>query len=151
MELLKDVESKNDLIIRLVVHDIEEDSQNNTDQGIMSHENEVVLSEVVPEECLGKQPEVTTKPTESKVVSPKSTASTSSLKKILSLSKSQSTSSANIESTETTLNHIKESKERQVKRPATEHEMSTCSTAMAVTDSTWEKMSQHKVSEKYDC
>lgn len=151
VELLKDVENKNDLIVRLVAHDIESDSQ----EGLMSDENELVIREVIQEECLEEQHEdqvkVATKPIKSKVVSPKPTVSTNSLKKFLSISKCcQPTSSANIESIEATSNHTIERKERQVERAVAELHMTTRSTTKAVTDS-WEKKPQYKVSEKHDC
>ncbi|XP_006921522.1 fibrous sheath-interacting protein 2 [Pteropus alecto] len=147
VELLKDVENKNDLILRLVAHDI--DSQ----EGQMSDENEFVIREVIQEECLGEQSEdqvkVATKPRESKVGSPKPTVSTNSLKKFLSISKCcQPTSSTNIESIEATSNHIIECKERQVKRAVAELHMAACSTTKAVTDSSWEKKPQYKKEER---
>lgn len=150
VELLKDVQSKKDLIIRLVAHDIKEESQSNIDEGLMFEEDEVVLGEVVPE-CLTDQVKATTKPIESTDVSPKPTASTKSLKKFLSLSKCcQTTSSTIIESVETTSNHIKEPKEKEVKKAVAELDMATCSTITPVTDSSWEKKLSHKVSEKHD-
>ncbi|XP_074177886.1 fibrous sheath-interacting protein 2-like [Rhinolophus sinicus] len=150
VELLKDVQSKKDLIIRLVAHDIEEESQSNIDEGLMFEEDEVVLGEVVPE-CLTDQVKATTKPIENTDVSPKPTTSTKSLKKFLSLSKCcQTTSSTIIESIEATSNHIKEPKEKEVKKAVAELDMATCSTITPVTDS-WEKRLSHKVSEKHDC
>ncbi|KAF6361469.1 fibrous sheath interacting protein 2 [Rhinolophus ferrumequinum] len=147
VELLKDVQSKKDLIIRLVAHDIEEESQSNIDEGLMFEEDEVVLGEVVPE-CLTDQVKATTKPIESTDVSPKPTASTKSLKKFLSLSKCcQTTSSTIIESVETTSNHIKEPKEKEVKKAVAELDMATCSTITPVTDSSWEKKLSHKKEE----
>ncbi|XP_036091738.1 fibrous sheath-interacting protein 2 [Rousettus aegyptiacus] len=148
VELLKDVENKNDLIVRLVAHDIESDSQ----EGLMSDENELVIREVIQEECLEEQHEdqvkVATKPIKSKVVSPKPTVSTNSLKKFLSISKCcQPTSSANIESIEATSNHTIERKERQVERAVAELHMTTRSTTKAVTDS-WEKKPQYKKEEE---
>ncbi|XP_014640104.1 PREDICTED: fibrous sheath-interacting protein 2 [Ceratotherium simum simum] len=154
VELLKDVQSKKDLIIRLVAHDIDqEDSESNTEEGLMSDEDEVVLREIVQEECLGEQFEdqvkEVIKPVESKAVSPKPIRSTSSLKKFLSLSKCcQPTSSANIESIEATSNHIIEPKERQVKRTVAELDMATYSTSMTETYSSWEKKTQRKKEEK---
>lgn len=155
VELLKDVQNKKDLIIRLVAHDIDqEDSAGTLEEELMS-EDEVVLKEIVQEECLREQFEdqVTKamKPRESKVVSSKPTLSTNSLKKFLSLSKCcQPTSSANIESTEATSNHIIEPKERKVKRAITKLDIATCSTTMTETGS-WEKKPQSKVNEKYSC
>ncbi|XP_026345329.3 fibrous sheath-interacting protein 2 [Ursus arctos] len=148
VELLKDVQNKKDLIIRLVAHDIDqEDSAGTLEEELMS-EDEVVLKEIVQEECLREQFEdqVTKamKPRESKVVSSKPTLSTNSLKKFLSLSKCcQPTSSANIESTEATSNHIIEPKERKVKRAITKLDIATCSTTMTETGS-WEKKPQSK-------
>ncbi|KAM5270596.1 LOW QUALITY PROTEIN: fibrous sheath-interacting protein 2 [Hipposideros larvatus] len=150
VELLKDVQSKKDLIIRLVAHDIEEDSESNINEGLMFEEGEVVLGEIVPDslgEQLEDQVKVTTKLIESKVVSSKTTC-TKSLKKVLSISKCcQTTSSVKIESTEATSNHIKEPKERQVKRAVAELDMATCSTTTPVTDSSWGKKQRHKKEE----
>nr|XP_019610054.1 PREDICTED: fibrous sheath-interacting protein 2 [Rhinolophus sinicus] len=138
--LLKDVQNKKDLIIRLVAHDIEEESQSNIDKGLMFEEDEVVLGEVVPQ-YLTDQVKATMKPIESTDVSPKPTASTKSLKKFLSLSKCcQTTSSTNIESIEATSNHIKEPKKKEVKKAVAERDMATCSTITPVTDSSWEKI-----------
>ncbi|XP_059022816.1 fibrous sheath-interacting protein 2 isoform X1 [Mustela lutreola] len=148
VELLKDVQNKKDLIIRLVAHDIDqEDSASTIEEELMS-EDEVVLKEIVQEECLREQFEdqvkEAMKPVESKVVSPKPTISTSSLKKFLSLSKCcQPTSSINIESTEATSNHIIEPKEKKVKRAIAEIDMATCSATMTETGSQ-EKKTQNK-------
>uniref|UniRef100_A0A8C7AAE6 Fibrous sheath interacting protein 2 n=1 Tax=Neovison vison TaxID=452646 RepID=A0A8C7AAE6_NEOVI len=148
VELLKDVQNKKDLIIRLVAHDIDqEDSASTIEEELMS-EDEVVLKEIVQEECLREQFEdqvkEAMKPVESKVVSPKPTISTSSLKKFLSLSRCcQPTSSVNIESTEATSNHIIEPKERKVKRAIAEIDMATCSATMTETGSQ-EKKTQNK-------
>ncbi|XP_064228839.1 fibrous sheath-interacting protein 2-like [Aotus nancymaae] len=85
VELLKDVQSKNDLIVRLVAHDIDRVDLKNEE--LDSDEDEVVLRETVAEEGFkvfkGQVKEVK-KPEENKV-SPKSTRSTSRLKKLLSL------------------------------------------------------------------
>lgn len=144
VELLKDVQNKKDLIIRLVAHDIyQEDSVNATEEGLMS-EGEVVLKEVTQEGSLEQfedQVKEATKPVES----------TSSLKKFLSLSKCcQSTSSVNIECIEATSNHIIEPKARKVKRTIAELDMATCSRNMTETGS-WEKKPQSKVNEKHNC
>ncbi|XP_054551536.1 fibrous sheath-interacting protein 2-like [Talpa occidentalis] len=51
VELLKDVQSKKDLIIRLVIHDIKQEiSENNEDESFTSDEDEVVLQEIVKDE-----------------------------------------------------------------------------------------------------
>ncbi|XP_041578411.1 fibrous sheath-interacting protein 2 [Vulpes lagopus] len=141
VELLKDVQNKKDLIIRLVAHDIyQEDSVNTIEEGLMS-EDEVVLKEVTQEGSLEQfedQVKEATKPVES----------TSSLKKFLSLSKCcQSTSSVNIECIEATSNHIIEPKARKVKRTIAELDMATCSRNMPETGS-WEKKPQSKKEDK---
>uniref|UniRef100_A0A8I3P7D5 Fibrous sheath interacting protein 2 n=1 Tax=Canis lupus familiaris TaxID=9615 RepID=A0A8I3P7D5_CANLF len=141
VELLKDVQNKKDLIIRLVAHDIyQEDSVNATEEGLMS-EGEVVLKEVTQEGSLEQfedQVKEATKPVES----------TSSLKKFLSLSKCcQSTSSVNIECIEATSNHIIEPKARKVKRTIAELDMAMCSRNMTETGS-WEKKPQSKKEDK---
>lgn len=87
MELLKDVQNKKELILRLVAHDIDQEvSENTIEEELMSDENEVVLREIVQEEHLGEKVEgqvkEATKPVETKVVSPKPTRSTSSLNSI---------------------------------------------------------------------
>lgn len=157
MELLKDVQNKKELILRLVAHDIDQEvSESTIEEELMSDENEVVLREIVQEEHLGEKVEdqvkEATKPIETKVVSPKPTRSTSSLKKNFSLSKCcQPTSNANVENTEATSNHVIEPKEGQVKRTLAKPDMATCSRTLTETDSIWEEKPQRKVSEKYDC
>ncbi|XP_012413618.1 fibrous sheath-interacting protein 2 [Trichechus manatus latirostris] len=154
VELLKDVKSKQDLLIRLVAHDIDQRDTESYMEGALISEEEVVLGEVVvPGGFLGEtfedQVKEATKPVESKVVSPKPTLSTSSLKKFLSLSKCcQPTSSANIESTEATLSQITDSKEEQVKRAVAKLNMATCSTALTETDSFLEKKPQRITKEE---
>ncbi|XP_064142986.1 fibrous sheath-interacting protein 2 [Loxodonta africana] len=149
VELLKDVKSKQDLLIRLVAHDIaQEDPESNMEDGLISDEEEVVLGEVVvPGGFLGEtfenQVKEAVKPVDIKVVSPKPTLSTSSLKKLLSLSKCcQPTSSANIESIEATSSQITESQEEQVKRAVAKLDMATCSTTWTETDSFSQKKPQ---------
>ncbi|XP_032492513.1 fibrous sheath-interacting protein 2 [Phocoena sinus] len=87
VELLKDVQNKKELILRLVAHDIDQEvSESTIEEELMSDENEVVLREIVQEEHLGEKVEgqvkEATKPVETKVVSPKPTRSTSSLNSI---------------------------------------------------------------------
>ncbi|KAM8812644.1 fibrous sheath-interacting protein 2-like [Rhynchonycteris naso] len=112
VELLKDVQSRNDLLIRLVAHDIEEGSEGNIEEEeLMSDNYEVVLREDIKEECLEEQLEDQVK----------------------------EATKTNIGSTEPTSNHIIEPKEREVKRPFAELYMTTTSTTTAVTDSVGEK------------
>ncbi|XP_069326020.1 fibrous sheath-interacting protein 2 [Eulemur rufifrons] len=148
VELLKDVQSKKDLIIRLVAHDID---QVNLDEDIKeelnSDEDEIVLGEVFAQEDSFKNKEKEfKKPVESKVP-PKPTLSTSSLKKFLSLSKCcQPTSSANIESIEPISNQIIEFDETHVKRAAAELDMAGRETTPETVSS--EKKPEHKEEER---
>ncbi|XP_019787028.2 fibrous sheath-interacting protein 2 [Tursiops truncatus] len=154
VELLKDVQNKKELILRLVAHDIDQEvSESTIEEELMSDENEVVLREIVQEEHLGEKVEdqvkEATKPIETKVVSPKPTRSTSSLKKNFSLSKCcQPTSNANVENTEATSNHVIEPKEGQVKRTLAKLDMATCSRTLTETDSIWEEKPQRKKEER---
>ena len=50
MELLKDVQSKKDLIIRLIIRSIIQENLENKEESLDSDEDEVVLQEVVKEE-----------------------------------------------------------------------------------------------------
>uniref|UniRef100_F1MB15 Fibrous sheath interacting protein 2 n=1 Tax=Bos taurus TaxID=9913 RepID=F1MB15_BOVIN len=130
VELLKDVQNKKELILRLVAHDIEQEISESTieEELTSSDEDEVVLREIVQEpsgENIEDQVKHSTKPVESKVVSPKPTQSTSSLKKFFSLSKCcQATSNANVENTGTVSNHVIEAKNGQIKRTVAELDMS---------------------------
>ncbi|KAI4544022.1 hypothetical protein MG293_004288 [Ovis ammon polii] len=150
VELLKDVQNKKELILRLVAHDIEQEiSESNIEEELTSSdEDEVVLREIVQEhsgENIEDQVKDSTKPVESKVVSPKPTQSTSSLKKFFSLSKCcQPTSNANVEHTGTMSNHVIDAKKGQIKRTIAELDMSPCSGTFTETDSTWEEKSQSK-------
>ncbi|XP_030658438.1 fibrous sheath-interacting protein 2 [Nomascus leucogenys] len=153
VELLKDVESKNDLIVRLVAHDIDQVYlENYIKEGLDSDEDEVVLTEISAKEegikVFEDQVKEVKKPVQSKV-SPKSTLSTSSLKKFLSLSKCcQTTASANIESTEEISNQVIESKETHVKRAVAELDMATPKTMPETASSSWEEKPQCKKEEK---
>lgn len=122
MELLKDVQNKKDLLIRLVAHDIEDDSESSMKEDLSSDEYEVVLKEVIKEKFSGEQLE----------------------------NKVKETTKTNIVSTKGTSDHLKEHKEKEVKRSVADLDMPTCSTTMAVTESSMEKKPQQKVSEKHD-
>ncbi|XP_078004175.1 LOW QUALITY PROTEIN: fibrous sheath-interacting protein 2-like [Phascolarctos cinereus] len=116
VELLKDVQNKKDLIIRLVAHDIDEDADNRKDGGIISDEEDSGFREVVlKEECalglmdMSIMDEEEEEVPESKVNLPKSSLSSSSLKKLLSISKCcQATSTTTPERIETSPSQIKE-------------------------------------------
>ncbi|XP_008571569.1 PREDICTED: fibrous sheath-interacting protein 2 [Galeopterus variegatus] len=157
VELLKDVHGKKDLIIRLVVHDIDqEDSERNIQEVPVFEEDEIVLGEIVAQgKCIGEpfedqveeEVEEVVKPVEGKVISPKPTVSKSSLKKILSLSRCcQPTTSAYIESTEATSHQIIESEETEVKRAVAELHMNTTTTTE--TDYSWQKKPRYKKEER---
>ncbi|XP_059962694.1 fibrous sheath-interacting protein 2 [Mesoplodon densirostris] len=154
VELLKDVQNKKELILRLVTHDIDQEGSESTiEEELMSDEDEVVLREIVQEGHLGEnfedQVKEATKPVETKVVSPKPTRSTSSLKENFSLSKyCQPTSNANVENTEATSNHVIEPKEGQVKRTVAKLDMATCSRSLTETDSIGEEKPQRKKEER---
>nr|CAI9693524.1 unnamed protein product [Rangifer tarandus platyrhynchus] len=152
VELLKDVQSKKELILRLVAHDIEQEVSESTieEELTSSDEDEVVLREIVQEhsgENTEDQVKDSTKPVESKAVSPKPTQSTSSLKKFFSLSKCCQPS-ANVENTGAMSNHVIEPKKEQIKRTVAELDMPPCSGTFTETNSTWEEKSQSKKEEK---
>ncbi|OWK00015.1 hypothetical protein Celaphus_00015687 [Cervus elaphus hippelaphus] len=152
VELLKDVQNKKELILRLVAHDIEQEISESTieEELTSSDEDEVVLREIVQEhsgENTEDQVKDSTKPVESKAVSPKPTQSTSSLKKFFSLSKCCQPS-ANVENTGAMSNHVIEPKKEQIKRTVAELDMSPSSGTLTETNSTWEEKSQSKKEEK---
>ncbi|XP_029392908.1 fibrous sheath-interacting protein 2 [Mus pahari] len=132
VELLKDINNKTDLIIRLVAHDIgRKDSDSSLSEDMVSDEEEVVLGEVVGDQCLrklsGGRVQKVKKSAETHVVSPKSATSTSNLKKFLALSKCcQPTSGENIESIEETGIQIMDPNKTYVKRAAAELDMPSC-------------------------
>ncbi|CAD7682740.1 unnamed protein product [Nyctereutes procyonoides] len=92
VELLKDVHSKKDLIIRLVTHDIgQEVSENKVEEGLTSNEDEVVLQNIVkeelPEDLFDDQAKEEIKPIMGTVALHKPLISKRNLKKFLSLGK----------------------------------------------------------------
>ncbi|XP_045688090.1 fibrous sheath-interacting protein 2 [Phyllostomus hastatus] len=120
VELLKDVQNKKDLLIRLVAHDIEDDSESSLKEELSSDEYEVVLKEVIKEKFSGEQFENQVK----------------------------ETTKTNTVSTERSSDHLKEHKEKEVKRSVAELDMPTCSKTIAVTESSMEKKPQQKEKEK---
>uniref|UniRef100_A0A8C5Z8Y4 Fibrous sheath interacting protein 2 n=1 Tax=Marmota marmota marmota TaxID=9994 RepID=A0A8C5Z8Y4_MARMA len=153
VELLKDVQTSKDLIIRLVAHDInQEHPGNNVAEEVISDEDEIVLGEVAVQRSLGELSEDQEKEfgmtVESKVASSETIISASNLKKILSISKCcQTTNGVNTESIETTSNLILESHDTQVQRTAAEIGMPFLKT-LTETDSPPQKKTQHKKEEK---
>ncbi|XP_052037133.1 fibrous sheath-interacting protein 2 isoform X1 [Apodemus sylvaticus] len=141
VELLKDINNKKDLIIRLVAHDIgQKDSDSSLREDTISDDEEIVLGEVVGDQCLrkvsGGRVHQVVKSVDSHVVSPKTTTSTSSLKKFLALSKCcQPTSGENIESIESTGTQIMEPSKTYVKRAIAELDMPTSKSLAEATSS----------------
>ncbi|XP_031226667.1 fibrous sheath-interacting protein 2 isoform X3 [Mastomys coucha] len=141
VELLKDINNKKDLIIRLVAHDIcQKDSDSSLREDTVSDDEEIVLGEVVGEQCLrkisGGRVQQTMKSAETQVVSPNTTTSTSSLKKFLALSKCcQPTSGESIQSVEETRIQIMEPSKTYVKRAVAELDMPTCKSLEEATSS----------------
>jgi hypothetical protein len=129
---LKDINNKTDLIIRLVAHDIgRKESDSSLSEGMVSDEEEVVLGEVVGDQCLrkisGGRVQQVKKSAESHVVSSKTATSTSNLKRFLALSKCcQPTSGENIESIEESGIQIMDPNKAYVKRAAAELDMPSC-------------------------
>ncbi|KAM6178352.1 fibrous sheath-interacting protein 2 [Rhynchocyon petersi] len=160
VELLKDIQSKHDLITRLVAHDIDQTNlqDNITDEEHTSDEEEIVLGEVSAQTgFLGQNAETEVKeamkPVESKVVSSKITSSTNSMKRFLSQSKcSQLTSSVNIPSIEASASQVTGSPNKEpVKRTVAELDMTTCLVPSTEASSFLDKTPQRVVSAKYMC
>ncbi|XP_051023018.1 fibrous sheath-interacting protein 2 [Acomys russatus] len=134
VELLKDIHNKKELIVRLVAHDIsKKDSESSFGDNMVSEDEEVILGEVVGRQGLNEIPEdhvpEVVKPVENQVVSPKTTTSTNSLRKFLSLSKCcHPTSGENTESVEATGNQTTEPSKAQVKRAVAELDMPSSKT-----------------------
>lgn len=151
---MKDINNKKDLIIRLVAHDIgQKDSDSSLREDTVSDDEEIVLGEVVGDQCLRKiargHVQQAGKPAESQVVSPTMTTSTSSLKRFLALSKCcQPTSGENIESIEATESQIVESNKTYVKRAVAELDMPT-SKSVAEAASSRDKL-QYKVGDMHN-
>lgn len=154
MELLKDVQSKKDLIIRLVTHDIDQEILEN-EESLSSDEEEVVLQEVVkeefPEDPFEDQVKEDVKSIANTVAFPKPQKSKSNLKKILSLEKCYnprySVITTNIETSPT---QWTESKETQMGRIVPKANVTTSKSLTDADSSFWEKKTQLSVSEKCD-
>ncbi|XP_015354021.1 fibrous sheath-interacting protein 2-like [Marmota marmota marmota] len=156
VELLKDVQNKKDLIIRLVAHDIDKrGSENKVEEGLTSDEDEVILQEVV-KEAFTEEPiqgpvEEDTKPIANPVTSPKPLVSKRSLKKFLSFSKyrhpNSRTSIKNIERIST---QWRESKMTEPKITVSEVRVPTLKSSTDTNSSYWERKTRSSVSEEYD-
>lgn len=153
MELLKDVQSKKDLIIRLITHDISQENSENKEESLASDEDEVVLQEVVkeeefPESPLEDQVKEDMKLTTSTVAHPKPLMSNHSLKKFLSVGKCQPKSSVTIM---TEVSPAKQTESEQTLIRTDSNIDVTTSECLTVTNSSWEKKTQLSVSEKCNC
>uniref|UniRef100_A0A8C5YY53 Fibrous sheath-interacting protein 2 C-terminal domain-containing protein n=1 Tax=Marmota marmota marmota TaxID=9994 RepID=A0A8C5YY53_MARMA len=150
VELLKDVQNKKDLIIRLVAHDIDKrGSENKVEEGLTSDEDEVILQEVV-KEAFTEEPiqgpvEEDTKPIANPVTSPKPLVSKRSLKKFLSFSKyrhpNSRTSIKNIERIST---QWRESKMTEPKITVSEVRVPTLKSSTDTNSSYWERKTRSK-------
>ncbi|XP_004601439.2 fibrous sheath-interacting protein 2 [Sorex araneus] len=146
VELLKDVHTKKDLIIRLVAHDIDQEELERTYD---SDEDEVIIREVLQEDF--EEPfemDEAMKPVENKNISPKTMLCTCNLKKMLSLSRCcQSTSSVNIKNFDTTLSNIPGVKGEEIKKTVLKLHTDRHSTTSAQIHSSSEKKLQFKKEE----
>ncbi|KAM6174698.1 fibrous sheath-interacting protein 2 [Erethizon dorsatum] len=141
VELLKDVRSRKDVIIRLVAHDInEEDTDYLTEDDIIYDENEVVLGEYFGQKFIGELSEDEVKEVtnllQSKVAPFKPTSTTGSMKKSL-------TSTSNTECMEAA-SIQKKSNKIQGNRAARELNMATSKSLTETHCSTKEKLHHKK-------
>ena len=145
MELLKDVQNKKDLIIRLITHDISQENLENKEESLASDEDEVVLQEVIkeeevfPESPLEDQVKEDMKLTTSIVAHSKPPISKCSLKKFLSVGKCQPKSSVTII---TEVSPAKQAESEQTLIRTVSNIGVTTSKCLTVTNSPWEKKTQ---------
>lgn len=150
MELLKDVQSKKDLIIRLITHDINQEVlQKKAEESFTSDEDEVVLQEVVKEEFPEGPPEnqikEDVKPTASTGAFPKPLMSKSNLKKFLSLGKCCQPKSSVTTITEASPAQKTESEQTQI-RTVSKVDVTTPKFSTDTNSSSWEKKTQLSIS-----
>ncbi|XP_045020441.1 fibrous sheath-interacting protein 2 isoform X5 [Bubalus bubalis] len=144
VELLKDVQSKKDLIIRLIIRSIIQENLENKEESLDSDEDEVVLQEVVKEEeeflesPLEDQVKEDMKLTTSTVAHPKPPVSKCSLKKFLSVGKCQPKSRVTIM---TEVSPAKQTESEQTLITDSNIDVTT-SECLTVTNSPWEKKTQ---------
>nr|XP_020745401.1 fibrous sheath-interacting protein 2-like [Odocoileus virginianus texanus] len=147
VELLKDVQSKKDLIIWLITHDISQENLEKKEESLASDEDEVVLQEVIkeeeefPENPLEDQVKEDMKLATSTVAHP----SKCSLKKLLSVGKCQPKSSVTII---TEGSPAKQTESEQTLMRTVSNIDVTTSKCLTDTNSPWEKKTQLSVSEK---
>lgn len=155
MELLKDVHSKKDLIIRLVTHDIgQEVSENKVEEGLTSNEDEVVLQNVVkeelPEDLFDDQAKEEIKPIMGTVALHKPLISKRNLKKFLSLGKCchrrSTVTTTNTEASPTLWTESEETQQRLVSNT----DVTTSKSPTGTDSSFWERKTQLSVSYKWD-
>ncbi|XP_006165925.1 fibrous sheath-interacting protein 2 isoform X2 [Tupaia chinensis] len=154
VELLKDVQNKKDLIIRLVAHDIDqEESENRAEEGLTSDEDEVVLQEIIKEDFSespldGQVKEEDKEPMASTVVALKPPANKSNLKNFLSLGKCCSPrSSETVKSIEASPKQSTEPEEAQQKRIVSVSDVTTSKSSTDTDSSLWKKKRQSSVEE----
>ncbi|XP_032186524.1 fibrous sheath-interacting protein 2-like isoform X3 [Mustela erminea] len=145
VELLKDVHSKKDLIIRLVTHDINQEvSENKVEKGLTSDEDEVVLQDVVrelPEEPLDDQVKEDIKPIMNTMAFSKPPKSKRNLKKFLSLGKCcQCKSTVTTLDTEASPNQWTEAEETQ--RTVSNVDVTTSKSLTGIDSSFWKRKTQ---------
>ncbi|XP_047570917.1 fibrous sheath-interacting protein 2-like isoform X5 [Lutra lutra] len=145
VELLKDVHSKKDLIIRLVTHDINQEvSENKVEEGLTSDEDEVVLQDIVrelPEDPLEDQVKEDMKPIMSTVAFSKPLKSKRNLKKFLSLGKCcQCKSTVTTDNTEASPNQWTEAEETQ--RTVSNVDVTTSKSLTGIDSSFWKRNTQ---------
>ncbi|XP_041597162.1 fibrous sheath-interacting protein 2-like isoform X6 [Vulpes lagopus] len=147
VELLKDVHSKKDLIIRLVTHDIgQEVSENKVEEGLTSNEDEVVLQNVVkeelPEDLFDDQAKEEIKPIMGTVALHKPLISKRNLKKFLSLGKCchrrSTVTKTNTEASPTLWTESEETQQRLVSNT----DVTTSKSPTGTDSSFWERKTQ---------
>ncbi|XP_072673892.1 fibrous sheath-interacting protein 2-like [Canis lupus baileyi] len=147
VELLKDVHSKKDLIIRLVTHDIgQEVSENKVEEGLTSNEDEVVLQNVVkeelPEDLFDDQAKEEIKPIMGTVALHKPLISKRNLKKFLSLGKCchrrSTVTTTNTEASPTLWTESEETQQRLVSNT----DVTTSKSPTGTDSSFWERKTQ---------
>ncbi|KAF6390257.1 hypothetical protein mRhiFer1_007837 [Rhinolophus ferrumequinum] len=147
LEILRDVQRKKDLIIRLVTHDIDREVSENKEGSLTSDEDEVVLQEVVkeefPEDLFEDQVKEEVQPIASAVAFPKPLMSKSHLKKCLSLRTcyhpKSTVTTTNIEASPT---QWTESEETQIQRIIPMANVATSKSSTDTDSSFWERKTQ---------
>lgn len=154
VELLKDVQNKRDLIVRLIAHDIDqEESENQVEESLTSDEDETVLQEVLKEDfsegLLEDQLRGDMKPTASSEALPKPPMNKSSVKRFLSGKSHPLKSSVSTKSTEASLSQSTEPEEIKI-RFFPGNNVATSKSTTDTHSSFWGNKTQFSVSGKCD-